>query len=103
MDDKDDKEKSILISLIKESLSEISIYIGTTTLKVVLKRIFFDLSVYNPQWENIKVNDPEELDFSKFSTEDLKRFYHMFVDIVGNILGDEFKEELLMKLKRRDN
>lgn len=95
-----DKEKSRLIVLIKESLNEISMYIGTSALKVVLERIFFDLSVYNPAWEHIEISDPEEVDFSKFSIEELKKFYHMLVDIVGNILGDEFKKELLRKAKK---
>ncbi|RLB10458.1 MAG: hypothetical protein DRG27_02965 [Deltaproteobacteria bacterium] len=93
-------EKEKLITLIKDSLNEISIYIGTSTLKIVLERIFYDLSVYNPEWESIKISDPEEVDFSKFSPEELKKFYQMFVDIIGNILGEEFKEELLRKVEK---
>ena len=97
------KEKDVLVALIKEALNEISIYMGTSTLKAILERISFDLSVYNSAWEHIKTDDPKEIDFSSFSINELKKFYYMFVDIVGNMLGDEFREDLLKKLERRDS
>ena len=91
--------KDEVIGLIREAFEEVSIYIGTTALRMIVERILYDLSVYNSSLRSIKVEDPKEIDFYKFSPNELKKFYYMFADIIGTMLGDEFKEELLKSWK----
>jgi len=91
------KSKEEFVKLIEDTIEEISIYTGKMALEMAIERILADISSYNPRLKEIKIDDIQDIDFSCLSEDELKKFYYMFADIVGNLLGNGFKEKLLKR------
>ncbi len=97
-------DKEGIVNLIKEAFDEVSIYTGTAALRMIVERVIYDLSVFNPKIRDLNIpEDPRDMDFGLFSKNEAERFYFMFVDIIGALLGSEFKIALLRKIEGERN
>ena len=85
--------------LIKEALKEAELELGRETLNLILSRILYDLSLTNESLRDFEI--PEvitEIDLSPLSDLEKRAFYYQFADLLGTIVSEEAKHELLNRL-----
>ena len=85
--------------LIKEALKEAELTLGREALNLLLSRIFYDLSLTNENLRDFKL--PEvitEIDLSLLSESEKRAFYYQFADLLGTLLNEEIKHELLKRV-----
>ncbi|WP_461829208.1 hypothetical protein [Aquifex sp.] len=85
--------------LIKEALKEAELELGRETLNLLLSRIFYDLSLTNENLRDFEL--PEvitEIDLSPLSEAEKRVLYYQFADLLGTLLNEEVKHELLKRV-----
>lgn len=86
--------------LIKDALREGEKFVGRTTLRFILKRIIYDLSLTNENLKSVEIpNDPTDIDLSKMSEEEKRILYYQLADILGALVNPQLKDSLLRRLE----
>ncbi len=79
------------IKFIKEKLIELESLIGSLALKLMVQRVFYEM-------DKKGFNVPENVlntDFSNLSEDEINKFFKYIVILVGEILGNDFKNDLI--------
>lgn len=82
---------------IKEILYEIESLIGSSSLKLMLQRIFCELDKKGYEVPE----SPTNVDLSMLTEEELNKFLKLLLEVIGRMLGKDFKENLIKKLENK--
>ena len=85
------------IKFIKEKLIELESLIGSLALKLMVQRIFYEM-------DKKGFNVPENVlntDFSNLSEDEINNFFKYIVILVGEILGNDFKNDLIKEWEEK--
>jgi len=82
---------------IKEILYEIESLIGSFSLKLMLQRIFYELGKKGYEVPE----SPTNVDLSMLTEEELKKFLTLLLEVVGSMLGEDFKRDLIERLEEK--
>ncbi len=82
------KEK---IKFIKEKLIELESLIGSLALRLMVQRIFYEM---DKKGFNVPDNI-SNIDFESLSDDEIDKFFSYLTFLVGEILGNDFKEKLI--------
>ncbi len=87
-----------------KALRKVKDFVGENTLRLLLERIVYDLSLSNPKLKDVLIpEDPLRIDLSAFSDKELEEFYYLLADIGGVLVGESLKETLLKEVMDKEN